>query len=323
MPELRHDPVSGRRVIVAPERDARPHSSQPLSDATNPPPECPFCHGNEHATPPEVLRTGTGAPNTTGWAVRVVPNLYPIVGGEHATTGATGAHEVVVLCTDHFRTFGMLDDDQAVDVFTVLRDRTRTHLATGHRHVQVFINHGKEAGASLSHPHAQVVALDFVPPATDAALARFSAAGADIVDQQITEVDGGPLAVSGGPAPAWCPHASGSPYEIRVAHRAARATFADATADEIRAVAIALRDALARLAVTVGDVPYNVILHSAPPSAPDLSLAPGPSFHWYIEVLPRLNIVAGFEMGTGVFVNIGLPEVAAARLRDGDPGAGA
>ena len=159
-----------------------------------------------------------------------------------------------MLSPDHYRSFGMLDDDQAIEVLHRAARPDRAHLAAGHRHVQVFINHGKEAGASLAHPHAQVVALDFVPPAVEAALARFAAAGTDLVDRQIAEVDGGPLAVSGGPAPAWCPHASGSPYEIRIAHRAARAGFDDATDDEIAAVAIALRDALARLAATVGDV---------------------------------------------------------------------
>jgi UDPglucose--hexose-1-phosphate uridylyltransferase len=261
-----------------------------------------------------VQRTGPGAPDTPGWAVRVVPNLYPIVGGEHAAAGATGVHEVVVLCPDHFRTFGMLDDDQARDVVTVLRNRTRAHLEAGHPYVHVFVNHGKDAGASLAHPHAQIVALDFAPPATHDALARFASAEADLVERQITEVDGGPLVLSGGLAPAWCPHASRSPYEIRVAHRAARAGFADASDDEISAVAIALRDSLARLAATVGDVPYNVVVHSAPPSTSELA------FHWYVEVLPRLSIVAGFEMGTGIFVNIVAPEVAASRMRDGTPG---
>jgi UDPglucose--hexose-1-phosphate uridylyltransferase len=315
MPELRHDPVSGRLVVVAPERSSRPHSSRPLGDSPDAPTDCPFCHGNEHETPPEVCRTGPGEPDTTGWQVRVVPNLYPIVGGEHAVVGATGAHEVVVLCPDHNRSFAMLDDDQAIELVTVLRDRTRSHIAAGHEYVQVFINHGKEAGASLAHPHAQVVALDFVPPAVESALVRVEAAGIDLVDQQITEVDGGPLWVSGGPAPTWCPRASGSPYEIRIAHRASRSGLDRATDDEIGAVAIALRDSLALLGATAGDVPYNVILHSAPAAATTTF------FHWYIEVLPRLSIIAGFEVGTGVFVNIVTPEVAAARLRDGATGA--
>ena len=315
MPELRHDPVSGRLVVVAPERSTRPHTSRPLGDATDAPADCPFCHGNEDRTPPEVHRTGPGAPDTPGWDIRVVPNLYPIVGGDHEAPGATGAHEVVVLCPDHNRSFAMLDDDQAIELVTVLRDRTRAHLAAGHRSVEVFVNHGKEAGASLPHPHAQVVALDFVPPAAEAGLARFEAAGVDLVGCQIEEVDGGPLSLSGGDAPSWCPNASGSPYEMRIAHRTARAGFETATDDEIAVVAIAWRDSLARLGAAVGDVPYNVIVHSAPPPE---SRAAGTRFHWYIDVVPRLSIVAGFEMGSGVFVNIVTPEVAASRLRDRD-----
>ena len=130
-----------------------------------------------------------------------------------------------MLCPDHFRSFGMLDDDQAVEVLTVLRDRTRAHLEAGHAAVQVFVNHGKEAGASLAHPHAQVVALDFVPPAVVAATARFAGAGTDLVAEQLAETRRRALLVSDGPAPSWCPHASGSPYEIRIAHRAAGAGF--------------------------------------------------------------------------------------------------
>jgi UDPglucose--hexose-1-phosphate uridylyltransferase len=313
VPELRHDAVSGRLVIVAPERDARPHTSKALGDATTPPVDCPFCHGNERETPPEVYRTGPGAPETPGWNVRVVPNLYPIVGGEHATGGATGAHEVAVLCPDHNRSFAMLDDDQAADLLMVLRDRTRAHIGEGHRHVEVFINHGKEAGASLAHPHAQIVALDLVPPAIGAAVARFEAAGTDLITAQISEVEGGPLSVSDGSAPVWCPNGSGTPYEIRLAHRSPRCGIEAATDDEMRTVAIALRDALARLATMVGDAPYNVIVHGAPPET-------GAAwFHWYVEVLPRLSVVAGFEMGTGLSVNIVAPESAAARLRGADP----
>ena len=309
MPELRHDPVSGRLIVVAPERSTRPHTYRPINAPADPPDDCPFCRGNEHKTPPEVCRTGPGEPDATEWRVRVVPNLYPIVGGP-AATGVTGVHEVVVLCPDHNRSFAMLDDDQAIELLTVLRDRTRAHLAAGHEYVQVFINHKKEAGASLAHPHAQVVALDFVPPAVESALARFEAAGVDLVDSQITEVDGGLLSIAGGPAPAWCPRASASPYEIRIAHRASRSGFSDATDNEIGAVAIALRDSLARLGSAAGDIAYNVILHSAPAAVPTTY------FHWYVEILPRLSVVAGFEMGTGVFVNVVTPEIAAARLRD-------
>ncbi|HWW45163.1 MAG TPA: galactose-1-phosphate uridylyltransferase, partial [Acidimicrobiia bacterium] len=181
MSELRQDELSGRWVLLAPGRAARPHTfASPEPDARGPD-ACPFCPGNEHLTPPEVYRTGGGAPDTPGWRVRVVPNLYPIVGGPEAGPGATGAHEVVVLSPDHRQDLGALDDDQTVEVFGVLRDRSRALARDGHAHVQVAVNHRPGAGASIEHPHAQVLALDFVPPAVEAALSRFEAAATDLV----------------------------------------------------------------------------------------------------------------------------------------------
>ena len=179
MPELRHDTLTGRLVLLAPGRAARPDTHPGDADPTSPPalrsvePGCPFCPGNESNTPPEVARIGSGAPDAPGWSVRVVPNLYPIVGGEGAGSGATGAHEVVILSPDHAHGFHHLDDEQATQVLTVLRDRARAHAATGSAYVQTLINHGRVAGASIAHPHAQVLALDFVPPAVSIAAERF------------------------------------------------------------------------------------------------------------------------------------------------------
>ncbi|MEY3362065.1 MAG: Galactose-phosphate uridylyltransferase, partial [Actinomycetota bacterium] len=179
--ELRVDPVTGTPVIVAPGRAARPHTTARPADAT-PPGACPFCTGNEHETPPEVLRTGTGAPGAPGWRVRVVPNLYPVVGGIGARPGATGAHEVVILSPDHDAPLGALPDPGAIEVLTVLRDRVRFHLAAGRAHVQPLINHGRAAGASIAHPHAQIIAVDLVPPLVLARGERAGALGADPID---------------------------------------------------------------------------------------------------------------------------------------------
>ena len=155
-------------------------------------------------TPPEVYRTGGGAPDTPGWSVRVVPNLYPIVGGHEAGPGATGAHEVVVLSPAHESSFARLDGQQAAEVLTVLRDRARHHLAAGRAFVQVVINHGVAAGASIEHPHAQIVALDLVPPAVAQAVERFEDAGHDLVIADIDRADDG-LRLVDGPVAAWCP----------------------------------------------------------------------------------------------------------------------
>jgi UDPglucose--hexose-1-phosphate uridylyltransferase len=309
MPELRRDDLTGRWVLLAPGRAARPRTFPPAApDAPATVADCPFCPGHEALTPPEVYRTGDGAPDTPGWRVRVVPNLYPIVGGADAGPGATGAHEVVVLSPAHGTSFAQLTEQQAVEVFTVLRDRVRYHLAAGHAFVQVSINHGRAAGASIEHPHAQVVAIDLVPPAVERAVERFTAAGHDLVVADL-DAAGEDLLVADGPAPVWCPSAPGTPYELRVALRAPGARF-EAVDTQIDPVAHGARGALARLAAAIGDVPDNLVVMNAPPGAgPD-------SFHWYIEIETRVAVPAGFEQGTGILVNTVPPELAARQLRE-------
>jgi UDPglucose--hexose-1-phosphate uridylyltransferase len=297
-------------VIVAAERAARPHTFPSVTTpAAQPPLDCPFCAAHERMTPPEIARTGAGKPETPGWRVRVVPNLFPVVGGDQAGEGATGVHEVVVLSPAHSVSFGRLDDEQATEALTVMRDRVRAHLDAGGSYVQALINHGVAAGASIEHPHAQVVALDLVPPAVELGLARVDAAGHDLVAEAVSRAPDDRLAVIEGPAVAWCPRASGTPYQIRVAHRSTRAAFEAATDAEVRVVAIATRDALARLAAALGDVPYNLVVRTAPPGRVGF-------FHWYLDVLPKISVVAGFEQGTGILVNIVPPEHAVRRLTE-------
>jgi UDPglucose--hexose-1-phosphate uridylyltransferase len=309
MAEFRHDELTGRWVLLAPGRAARPHTfPPPASGATATPAECPFCPGHEGMTPPEVYRTGEGGSDTPGWQVRVVPNLFPIVGGTDAGPGATGAHEVVVLSPSHDVSFAQLDLRKAVEVVTVMRDRVRHHLSAGHAFVQVAINHGRAAGASIAHPHAQVVALDLVPPAVADAVERFERARTDLV---LTDLDSdGELRVADGPVAAWCPRAASTPYELRVALRARGARFDEISDDNIEPLAVVTRDVLARLSVALGDVPYNLVVHTAPPEA-----GPG-SFHWYVEVQTRTAVPAGFEQGTGILVNTVAPELAAQELRE-------
>jgi UDPglucose--hexose-1-phosphate uridylyltransferase len=310
MPELRTDPLTGTTVIVAPERAARPDAFR-VSHAPPPheAPGCAFCPGNESMTPPEVARTGGGEPDAPGWRVRVVPNLYPIVAA--APSGVTGAHEVVVLSPAHDRDLARLAPDHAREALRVLRDRARTHAAAGRAHVQVFVNHGRAAGASIEHPHAQVVALDIVPPAVADALAR--ADGRDLVDESRRAADDAGLVVLDGAVSAWCPAASASPFETVVAHHAAGAHFHEAGDDVLDAVTDALHGLLRRVHATLGDVAYNVVVHSAGPAV-------AVPFRWHARVIPRVSVVAGFEEGTGIRVDAVAPEVAAAALRDADVG---
>lgn len=311
--ELRVDPVTGIPVIVAPGRSARPHTTARPVDAT-PPGGCPFCPGNEHETPPEVLRTGAGAADGPGWRVRVVPNRYPVVGAPGARPGATGAHEVVILSPDHDAPFGALHDDVAIEVLTVLRDRVRAHLEAGRVHAQALMNHGRAAGASIAHPHAQVIAVDVLPPQVLEREQRAEALGTDPLDLDLATARAADCLVDEeGGAIAWCPPASGWPWGVRIAHATPRPGFGEATDTEVAEVAVVLRRVLARLTNTIGPFAHNVIIHTA---IADISSG---ALRWSVEVVPRLGVHAGFELGTGILVNPMPPEAAASSLRASEP----
>ena len=292
MNDVRHDPVTGRVVIMAAGRATRPHTlAQAQPDEDRGPEHCPFCPGHESETPPEVLRTGEGDAGAPGWRVRVFPNLYPI----------TDTHEVVVLSSDHYRTFADLSDDAATEVVTVLRDRVRVHLDAGLPFCTAIINQGRTAGASIAHPHAQVFGLGFVPPDVAAAIDRQLAAPDDLLEDDIVDARDRDLVLADGEVATWCPFASTSPLLVRLSHADVGATFDAATDAEIAAIAIATRNALGALGRAVDHAPYNVVVHTAP--------------RWYIEITPRLSVVAGFEQATGVFVNMMPPEHAIGFLR--------
>lgn len=322
MNELRRDPLTGRWVILAPGRADRPH--QPESRSATATSEgtvtgCPFCPGHEHETPPEVARRGAGDPNGPGWNVRVIPNLYPIV---HGVTGAEsardddlrrqraagGAHEVAVLSPAHHRSLAHLDDGQVLQVLLALRDRARAHAETGRLYTQIMVNHGAGGGASLAHPHAQIVAIDVTPPTVDEEVAHISKGGECVVCRELQRRDGdASLDVAGQDALLWCPWWSSTAYELLLAPRRHRPRFED-TGPELEAVAASLRQGLARLDHRLGDPPYNLIVHTRPADRQT-------DYHWHIHIRPRLQLDAGFELGTGILVNTVDPAEAAKRLR--------
>jgi len=182
----------------------------------------------------------------------------------------------------------------------------RTHLDAGCPYALPTINHLQAAGASIVHPHAQVFGLGFVPEAVEGALARFEAAGTDLV--KADAADDELVVARRGAVTTWCPPASTARWMFRVAHDGAGPEYDAADDDVITEVGFALRDGLARLARVIGgDVPYNMVVHGAPRGHEP--------FHWYLEVTPRLSIVAGFESATGILVNSTPPEQAARDLR--------
>jgi UDPglucose--hexose-1-phosphate uridylyltransferase len=229
---------------------------------------CPFCEGREDRTPPEVLalgREGGAAPDTPGWRVRVVPNLYP----------AFARQEVVVNAPTHARSFAELDDAQVAVVAEAWELRRLAGEKDGLGYLHALVNEGKAAGASLAHSHSQLVWLDEVPPAVAAETGDVEA----LLEHVVAERDGAVAAV----------HPAGrTPYETVVARRGA----------PLASVLLLLRDVVRRLRAVEGPVPWNAWLH------------PG-----HLELVPRLSVFAGVELGAGVWVNAVAPEEAAAALR--------
>ena len=297
--ELHRDPLSGAWTIIAPGRLARPHDTSPGGAA----PACPFCEGNETLTPPEVdaFRAPDTAPDTPGWSVRVVPNKFPLL---------EGAHEVVVHSPRHDSELGELPPDAVAEVVAMYQRRIEALCAGGAAAVTVIVNQGGAAGASLEHPHSQVLATPLVPPVLAAELDEFARYRDEfdrclLCDLVQSALESKELVVFDGPIVAWAPEASRFPYELRLAPRRHEPSFVET---EASAAGGALRHALAALAPVAGTTGMNLWLHTAP-------CDDDRPFHWHIEIAPRLTTLAGFELGTGIGIDLVDPREAAARLR--------
>ncbi|MGH9170464.1 MAG: galactose-1-phosphate uridylyltransferase [Acidimicrobiales bacterium] len=322
MNQLRLDPLSGRWVTVSTDRGQR-HGAflprQPTPDGDDVA-TCPFCPGNEGDTLPALEVYG----QSENWIVRVVPNRYPAFKGdtpfvvEHrgpvfTEAPASGIHEVLVLSPDHDRTFASLPDDQLSLVMAAIRDRIEEHQGTpGLRYSQALVNHGRQAGASVSHPHGQLLGIPFVPREIadeQAGFARFAGGCLLCAAAASEERVGYRVLDSTDELVMFTPFWSGTPYELLVVPREHGAHLHRAPTSRLVAVGKAIRTALLALTEHLGDIAYNIVLHSAPYKATGM-------YHWHVHVLPNLTTRAGFELGTGVLINVVSPEKAAEDLRD-------
>lgn len=322
MSQLRLDPLTGRWVVVSPNRSGRLPSflpdAPPGADGGAPSGLCPFCPGNEAETRPALATHGDGG----RWLVRVVPNMYPAFEGTapmvvrhlapvFTEAPGSGAHEVLVLSPRHDQAWADLADGQVDLVMEALAARVAAHAATpGLRYSQAIVNCGRRAGASIDHPHAQLLGMPFVPrelAGEQAGFARFeggcllcaTAAAEEGEGRRVVRADAGVVVV--------CPFWSASPYEMLVVPRDHGGHLHGAGAAGLSAVGRALGDGLRRLRACVGPADYNLVFHSAPYGGRG-------GFHWHVHVVPKLTTPAGFESGTGVMVNVVAPEAAAAAL---------
>jgi UDPglucose--hexose-1-phosphate uridylyltransferase len=341
LPEIRIDPLSGHKTIIAGERSRRP-GGEPGCSAPEPidAESDPFAEGHEDRTPPELfaVRADGGPPDSPGWSVRVVPNLYPALapadqgGSEEAVVDAprsgagglgaqapgelflslpaTGAHEVIVNGPQSVLSLAELPVEQVIVAAAVWRERLRAHASSAY--VQLIVNERREAGASLPHTHAQLYALDFVPSAVARERERFGAYATRMMGQNLLadlvaeEVRLGERIVAiDEEAVLLAPYASRVPFQLMLVPRNPRARFED----DGPAAAALLHDGLCRLARHLGtSPPLNLWVRTAPRGADH--------FCWRIDIFPRLTHLAGLELSTEVNLNIVAPEHAAAALRE-------
>ncbi|MGD9896078.1 MAG: DUF4931 domain-containing protein [Candidatus Methylacidiphilaceae bacterium] len=335
MPQLRREPLFPKRwVVFAPERKQRPMDYPPPPEPPNP--VCPFMAGNESLTPHEVfaIRPNGGAPDSPGWTVRVVPNRFPAlrVEGELLPEGVgiydqingIGAHEVIIETPDPEQE---LEDQSLQGVADVLRAYRARIIDLVQdirfRYIFVFKNVGMLAGASLRHPHSQLIALPIVPRAVEEQLevarSHFELKERSLfADVLLAELRSGDRLVYENSAFAsFCPWASRFPFETWILPKFPAAHFHLLDDHHLGLLAEALRQVLRRLRKGLRKPAYNMILQTAPFHQTRVRewIPPEMEFRWHIEILPRLAQVAGFEYGTGFYINTTFPEEAASFLR--------
>jgi UDPglucose--hexose-1-phosphate uridylyltransferase len=334
MPELRKDPIVGRWVIIADERAKRPHD---FKQEVGPQVEqalCPFCEGHEAKTPPEIIayrERGTHA-NQPGWRVRVVPNKFPALKVEGALQkrgdgiydkmAGVGAHEVIIESPRHYISMAELSEDNIREVMWVYRDRL-VDLKKDTRlvHGMLFKNVGAAAGASLEHTHSQLIVTPIVPISVweemTGALEFFNYRGRCIYcDMILQELSTEKRIVLDTPHfTAFCPYASRFPFETWVLPKGHSSHFENIPKPAVDDLGSVLRQVLSKLEEALDKPAYNYIVHTGPFDHQEL-----PHYHWHIEIIPRLTKVAGFEWGSGFYINPVPPEEAAAFLRDVEVG---
>ena len=331
MPELRKDPVTGRWVIISTDRSRRPGDFSRERAVIKGGSFCPFCPGNERTTPPEILAyrtTENGKRDSAGWNLRVVPNKFPALGiegdldrqadGMFDKMNGIGAHEVVIETPDHMETLATMPLKRVEDVLWAFRDRI-LDLKQDRRfkYILVFKNHGEAAGASLEHPHSQLIALPILPKQVveelEGAKRYFSnkerCIFCDILRQE-TEARVR-VAAENQDFVTLSPYAPRYPFEMWVLPRRHESAFENSPSNLYENLARMLKTVLSKAFQVLDNPAYNLVLHTSPVQENTQDY-----YHWHLEIIPKLTKTAGFEWGTGFYINPTPPEEAAKFLRD-------
>jgi len=339
MGELRKDPILGRWVIIATERSKRPNAFIGEQDTQkDDKAKCPFCAGNEKMTPPEIysLRDKKTKPNTPGWQVRVVPNKFPALDlnvdlskkgyGIHDMMSNFGAHEVIIENPDHNKEMKDQTIDEASSVIGVLQKRVEElHKNEQIRYILLFKNKGRGAGASLEHPHHQLMALPITPKRVREELQgaqlyfklKERCIFCDIMEQEKSW--GERMLYENDDFMSFCPYASRFPFEVWILPKDHGTDFyAKKVKTKTRSLTKVLQVVLKKYDKVLNNPNYNYVIHDAPNRFPRHGYwqTIEQDFHWHIELFPWLTKIAGFEWGSGFYINPVNPEMAAKFLRE-------
>jgi UDPglucose--hexose-1-phosphate uridylyltransferase len=329
MPELRKDPIIGRWVIISTKRSQRPLTFRPDKEKAAPK-LCPFCPGNEENTPPEITayRSDGSEPDKSGWTLRVIPNKYPalIVEGDlnrqaigpYDKMHGVGAHEVIIETDEHDKEIVDMTDEQVRDIFWCYRERM-LDLAQDIRlkYILIFKNHGESAGASLEHPHSQLIATPIVPKRVaeeiDGAKLYYEFKNrcvfCDIVEQELEDSER--VVFENESFVAIQPFAPRFPFESWIIPKRHYSSYPDMPDKEYWNLGRTVKEMLQLLRAGLNDPHFNYIIHTLPAEKNHRQY-----YHWHLEIIPRLTRVAGFEWGSGFYINPTAPEVAAEFLRE-------
>ncbi len=328
MPELRQNFFTREWVIIATERAKRPKElarKQALKEPAEFVANCPFCLGNEDKTPPEVLRVPA---HDGAWQVRVVANKFAALSRDaqpvrtihrsRRAVGGFGVHDVIIETPNHAHTTALLEDAHVTNVLRAYKSRY-DELSQDPRiaHITIFKNHGLDAGTSLEHPHSQLIATPVISSQVrgrfQVALQHYDEFGECMFCQMINEelMEEERIVLATEHFVALEPFASPTPFATYIMPRRHMANFGDISAAEITDLARVLRKVLGKLYHGLGNPDFNYTLRSAPAESHGVRY-----FHWYVSIIPRLTRVAGFELGSGMFINTVPPESAAEFLRN-------
>jgi UDPglucose--hexose-1-phosphate uridylyltransferase len=330
MPELRRDPIVGRWVIISTERGGRPQDLQPAPSQSPAVSMCPFCPGQERLTPKEILayRPRTAEANSPDWSIRVVPNKFPAlhVEGDMGREGigiydrmnGIGAHEVIIETPNHSDRLTDMPSQRIEDLLWAFRDRILDLKKDSRlRYILIFKNHGTPAGATLEHSHSQLIALPIVPTNVseemDGCRAHYEQKErciyCDIMRQD--SVDGVRIVAENPEFLCITPYAPRFPFEMWILPKRHAGYFEESQRTQFEFLAMILSEALRRQDKVLARPAYNFVLHSSP-----LHEKTGDYYHWHLEIIPKLTQVAGFEWGTGFYINPVSPEESARALRE-------